>query len=66
MKKALLIASALVISFGFSSCKKDFVCTCIDDATGESYDTPISNTTRPLASTSCKAFELTGETCSLK
>ncbi|MCB9046792.1 MAG: hypothetical protein H6550_11725 [Chitinophagales bacterium] len=32
MKKALLIASALVITFGMTSCKKKWTCECEDPA----------------------------------
>lgn len=65
MKKALLIAVALV-SIGFTSCKKDWTCTCTDTATGESTDFTISNSRRPEASTACNVFELAGEDCKLK
>ena len=66
MKKALLIASALVITFGFSSCKTDFTCVCTNNTTGETYEPPITGVTRPVASTTCKASEFSDETCALK
>lgn len=65
MKKALLFAIAIV-SISFTSCKKDWTCSCTDSVTGETYDTQISNSRRPEASTACKLFELSGEDCKLK
>lgn len=65
MKKALLFAIAIV-SISFTSCKKDWTCTCTDNVTGESYDMPISNARKPEASTACTLFELSGEDCKLK
>lgn len=65
MKKVLLIAAALV-TIGFTSCKKDWTCTCTDDTTGESYDFEISNSRRPEASTACNLLEVSGEDCKLK
>lgn len=65
MKKAILIAVAL-ISIGFTSCKKDWTCTCTD-ADGDTWDIPITNSRRPEASTACKLFEYgADENCKLK
>lgn len=67
MKKTLLIASALVVTFGFTSCKKDWTCSC-PDGNGGTIETTIPNTTKPLAKTTCEGSSLAGVTsgCSLK
>lgn len=67
MKKALLIATALVVTFGFSSCKKDWTCEC-DDGNGGKLESTISNTTKATAKTACEGSGLVGVTtgCKLK
>lgn len=67
MKKALLIASALVVTFSFSSCKKDWTCSCPDN-NGGTVETTIPNTTKALAKTACEGSGLAGVTteCTLK
>ena len=66
MKKALLALVALV-SIGFTSCKKDWTCTCTDSTTNTTEDFTISNSRRPEASTACKLLEVgAGESCKLK
>ena len=64
MKKALLAFVALV-SIGFTSCKKDWTCTCTEGTTTVDYT--ISNLRRPEASTICTTYERTaGVSCKLK
>lgn len=66
MKKALLFTIA-IISISFTSCKKDWTCTCTDRMDGTVEEWPINGFKRPLATTACKAYE-TGSTfdCKLK
>lgn len=64
MKKALFIAVAL-FTIGFTSCKKDWTCTCTDPD-GTSVDIPLTNTTKPLAKTACSTYELAETSCKLK
>ncbi len=63
MKKVLFFAVA-ICAIGFTSCKKDWTCTCTDEF-GDSYSYEIQNSRRPEASTACNAFEFAGENCSL-
>jgi hypothetical protein len=65
MKKSLLIAVAL-ISITFTSCKKDWTCSCTDPEDGTVVDIPITNQTKPLAKTACSTYELAGISCKLK
>lgn len=65
MKKTLLIAIAL-ISIGFTSCKKDWTCSCTDSS-GETFEYQINNSRKPEASTACNLFEFgADEDCKLK
>ncbi len=65
MKKSLLIAVAL-ISITFTSCKKDWTCSC-DDGNGGTSDITISSTTKPLAKTACEGYNGSIRTgCKLK
>ena len=65
MKQALFIAIAL-ISIGFTSCKKDWACSCTD-SNGDTWEYEISNARRPEASTACNLFEYgADEDCKLK
>ncbi len=64
MKKAILFAIILSV-IGFTSCKKDFVCSCTVD--GKTTDVPITGLRKPEATASCKQLELsTDENCKLK
>lgn len=64
MKKTFLIAMAVVVTAGFTSCKKDWTCECDD---GSSWE--IKESTKSFAKTSCEgSTPLTGNItgCTLK
>ncbi len=59
-RTGLIVALALLMPVLFTSCKKDFVCTCQStDALGntstETY--PLTDQTRADADDACEAFE---------
>jgi hypothetical protein len=70
MKKTILMSAmfALVIT-SFSSCKKDWSCSCTDQ-NGNSVSTPINNETLLNARAKCKNMDYNvggaSETCALQ
>ncbi len=71
MKKSLLVSAAVIAIFSFTSCKKDFTCTCQSSwFPDEWYDVEIKNTSKSKAEKTCKAMiapELDGpRDCKLK
>jgi hypothetical protein len=70
MKKIILMSAlfALVIT-GFSSCKKDWSCSCTDQ-NGNSVSTPINNETLLNARAKCKdmgwSVGTASESCALQ
>jgi hypothetical protein len=69
--KKILLASALMItiSMAFTSCKKDWSCSCTDQ-NGNSTSTAINNETLLNARAKCKDMSFTigaaSENCSLQ
>ncbi|TSA49476.1 MAG: hypothetical protein D4R43_03835 [Sphingobacteriales bacterium] len=63
MKKSLtLLASVALIAVLFSSCKKDWTCTCVLTNSGtqlSSTPTTISNASKADAKTTCDGFNST-------
>lgn len=55
MKRVVLVAVASVFVLGLSSCKKDWVCVCIDKYGSDSEIYP--NTSRQAAKTACQLDE---------
>ena len=67
MKKLLFITLAM-FAVGFTSCKKDHTCECVDDETGEVLVTRTINNTKKLEKTECETSNLAGFgiTCKIK
>jgi hypothetical protein len=70
MKKILLASTLIVlITMGFSSCKKDWSCNCTDQS-GNSLSYPINNETLLDARAKCKNMDFnvgaTSQSCSLQ
>lgn len=62
MKTVLSIAAvALFSTLAFTSCKKDYTCTCTKTEAGTSnttvYEKQMRNQTKPNAKATCQAFE---------
>ncbi len=66
MKKITLVLGVLaLVAISFSSCKKDYVCTCT--TSGTSVDITFSNTTKADAKAACDLYNIASTTnCSLK
>jgi hypothetical protein len=70
MEKILFVSTLVVmITMGFSSCKKDWSCSCTDQ-NGNSVSTPINNETLLDARAKCKNMDFNvggaSETCALQ
>lgn len=67
MKKTLLVTAALVTTFAFTSCKKDWTCSC-PDGNGGTTEFTIPDQTKSVAKTSCQGSGLVGVStdCTLK
>ncbi len=70
MKKSFAVSALLIILLsGFSSCKKDWSCSCTDQS-GNSTSTAINNETLLNARSKCKDMSYTigaaSESCSLQ
>ena len=70
MKKSIMIPVLLIaLIMSFSSCKKDWSCSCTDQ-NGNSVSTPINNETLLNARAKCKNMDFNvggaSETCSLQ
>ena len=70
MKKGIFVATMIVmITTGFTSCKKDWSCSCTDQS-GNSTSTAINNETLINARAKCKDMSFTvgaaSESCSLQ
>jgi hypothetical protein len=70
MKKVLLMSTlSLSLLMGFSSCKKDWSCSCTDQ-NGNSVSVPINNETLLDARAKCKDMDsstgASSESCSLQ
>ncbi len=63
MKKVLIIATGALLTFGFTSCKKDYTCECTSTSTSSSTDPdlqsilPAPSTTTSSLSKSMKKKE---------
>ncbi|OJW96846.1 MAG: hypothetical protein BGO70_05460 [Bacteroidetes bacterium 43-93] len=61
MKTVLSIAAVALFTFAFTSCKKDYTCTCTKTEAGTSkttvYEKQMRNQTKPNAKATCQAFE---------
>lgn len=58
MKKVFVFAAVGFMAIGFSSCKKDWTCTC--DFNGVESTSTI-NATKADAETACSALEITAD-----
>lgn len=65
MQKTHLIILVIAIGAMFTSCKKDWTCTC-SDAGGEPQVLPINNTSRADAEAACSFSEDLWDECSIK
>ncbi len=60
MKKIILFAAIALVGSTFTSCKKDYTCTCTVSATGMAttkYTYPLTNTTKSDATSACSALQ---------
>ncbi len=57
-------AALLALMCSFSSCKKDYTCTCTDSS-GDKTNIELKNVTKSQAKSACDTYSLSGETCSL-
>ena len=67
MKKSLFVVAAVIASLSFSSCAKDYTCTCTTTISGSS--TSVSTTvhgTKSKAKTACEAGNSSYITCAIK
>lgn len=58
MKKVFVFAAAALIVLSFSSCKKDYTCTCKGDTMG-TLEVSIENAKKTDAEETCDAAETT-------
>lgn len=66
MKKIAPIAAIALFAVAFTSCKKDWTCSC-DDGQGGKTEMTIQNTTKALAKTACEGNNIGIQTgCELK
>jgi len=65
MKKLFILMA--MVAFVFTSCKKDYTCTCTNDSDGtEVSSTPINNASKSDAEDACTAINIvSGITCEL-
>jgi len=70
MKKFAPIAAIALFAVAFTSCSKDYTCTCTDSAGTETAKYEYPKTTKSLAKTGCDAWHTTaaasGGKCELK
>ena len=59
MKKGMILVAGIAI-FAFSSCRKDYTCTCIDSDDGYTVNYTFTNTKKDLAEASCSAYNYNG------
>ena len=68
MKKLTLVATILFIGAAFTSCKKDWTCSCSDSS--DSEDTAIKDKTKKDAKSACNTLDVlwqsSGGSCKLK
>lgn len=60
MKKLFVVAAVALIVVSFSSCKKDYTCTCKGDLFPE-VATPINDAKKADAQDACDQLETTGK-----
>lgn len=70
MKKFASIAAIALFAVGFTSCKKDFTCTCTDADGNETASYQFPSTTKKLAQEGCDVWNngisASGGKCDLK
>lgn len=71
MKKLSILAVAALFTFGLTSCKKDWNCTCTDSTTGTTPDVyPINDAKKKDAEKACDVWGALytpfGGSCSLE
>jgi len=63
MKKMIPVAAMAVFALMFTSCKKDYTCSCTVTVTGQSTTTPVSatftKTTKSDAQSNCDKMKTT-------
>lgn len=69
MKKIASIAVIALLAVGFTSCKKDYTCTCKDSSGKESAKYTFPKVKKKDAKTACdnwnNSFKIAGGSCSL-
>ncbi|MBN9482445.1 MAG: hypothetical protein BGO70_17855 [Bacteroidetes bacterium 43-93] len=68
MKKIAPLAAALLLTFAFTSCKKDYTCTC-KDGSGDGFTYKFTKVTKKNAKAACdtwnSTYQIDGGSCSL-
>ncbi len=65
MRKIITLSAVAVMAIAlFSSCKKDFTCTC--NFNGQEVVTEIPDSRRPEAKIVCEAMDIGGGDCKLE
>jgi hypothetical protein len=63
MKKVLLSVAVIAALASFSSCKKDYTCTC--NFSGQTFTYELKDLSKSDAETACDVYSIGGYSCSL-
>ena len=64
MKKIITLSATAIMAIAlFSSCKKDYTCTC--NINGQEIKTTIPDSRKPEAKLACDAMKMAGGDCKL-
>lgn len=69
MKKVASIAMIALLAVGFTSCKKDYTCSCKDSSGTETASYQFPKAKKSDAKTACESWnslQINGATCALK
>lgn len=61
MKKGMILVAGVAI-FAFSSCRKNYTCTCVDSDDGYTETYTLLKQKKADAETICDSYEYTGST----
>lgn len=64
-KKIFILSLSTLATFSISSCKKEYVCNCKDNNTGDVNTYKVTVRTKTLAKKACETFQISGTTCTL-